>query len=88
MFKRKKKPSKINKIIKKNSNLTGSLQQLSLDLQMEGGGERAQLVVGGGAEVRVARAQVQEGHVQEGARYVLRANLLVDCHRVLERWWG
>ena len=39
------------------------LQQVALDLEVKGGGERTEEVVCGGAQVGVAAAQVEEGHV-------------------------
>ena len=47
------------------------LQQVALDLEVEGGGESAKEVVGGGAQVGVAAAQVEQCHVEEGAGHIL-----------------
>jgi len=53
-------------VVGRDANAVG-LQQVALDLQVEGGGERAEEVVGRRSEVGVGRSQVQECHVQQGS---------------------
>ena len=52
-----------------------ALEQLAVDAQVKGLRESAQEVVGGRAQIGIARAQVQESYVEQRARDVLGSYL-------------
>ena len=63
-------------VVGRNADAVG-LQQVALDLEVEGGRERAEEVVSRRSEVGVGRAQVQQRHVQKGSLLKLEAR--VEC---------
>jgi hypothetical protein len=60
----------------------GRLEQLPFDAQIERLRQRAKKIVGGRAQRRVQRAEIEQGDVEQRAGHVFRPNLVVDLDRV------